>query len=466
MSLRRRLLFGLLTIAAVLVVTNVTLSHRFERYLLERIDVQLNDVASSQLFRVERPLRPGRRGPQPQDETLSEYFIAVGDPELAMVRVGSSIGQDDRPEPALTASTLRGQARPPDQVRPFTVPATSGKGKWRLVALESGRGGVTVVGLSLDEVASTVERIRVVQILGTLAVLSTLALVLWWVLRLGVHPIEDMAATADAIAAGDLSRRVEHSGPATEAGRLGVAFNAMLERIQGAFREREASEQRVRQFAADASHELRTPLTSILGYAELWRAGGLEGKDQLADAMSRMEQEGRRMAGLVEDLLVLARLDQNRAPATSPVRLDLLAEDGVRDARAVEPARPIEADLIPITVAGDEAGLRQVIGNLLANARTHTPPSTPVLVRVTNVEGRAVLEVVDRGPGMTPDVTAQVFERFYRADASRSREAGGTGLGLAIVQGIVAGHGGRVSVTSRVGEGTTFMVDLPAATAV
>ncbi|MDQ3107231.1 MAG: hypothetical protein M3Q68_05435, partial [Actinomycetota bacterium] len=210
MSLRRRLLFGLVMVGAVLVVTNLTLSNRFERFLLDRIDRQLTDVASSQVFREDRPQRPGRRGPQPQDETLSEYFIAVGVPGRALVRVGSSLGRDDRPPPDLDAAVLAANLRSPDAAAPFSVGAESGEGEWRLVVLESGRGVVTVLALSLDELASTVARIRLVQILGTLAVLSSLAVVSWWVVRLGVHPIEDMAVTADAIAAGDLSRRVEH----------------------------------------------------------------------------------------------------------------------------------------------------------------------------------------------------------------------------------------------------------------
>lgn len=461
MSLRRRLLLGLFTIGAVLVFTNVTLSQRFERYLLERLDAQLTDVTSSPLFRQDRPQRPGQRGPQPQDETLSEYFIAVGVPERALVRVGSSLGDDTRPAPALDAGVVRRNARRPGRAVPFTVAAESGDGQWRLVSVVSARDRVTVVGLGLDQVESTVARTRLVQLLGTLAVLATLGLVSWWVLRLGVHPIEDMAVTADAIAAGDLSRRVDHPGSATEAGRLGVAFNAMLERIQGAFREREASEDRVRRFAADASHELRTPLTSILGYTELWRAGGLEQRDQLTDAMSRIEHEGRRMAALVEDLLVLARLDQNRLPERTPVRLDLVAADAVRDARAVEPSRPIEAELSPATVSADEAQMRQVLGNLLTNARLHTPGNTPVRVTVEATDGHVVLEVADQGPGMAPEVVSQVFDRFYRADASRGRGAGGSGLGLAIVQGIVAASGGTVRVESVVGEGSRFVVELP-----
>lgn len=470
MSLRRRLVLGLLLIGAVLVVTNLTLSNRFERFLIDRIDRQLTDVASSRLFQEERPRRPGQpaRGPQADDQTLSEYFIAIADPATGRsVRVGSALG-DDRAAPVLDAATLTRNARRPQEARPFTAPATDGENQWRLVALDSGpRDVVTVFGLSLAEVESTAGRIRLVQILGTLAVLSTLGLVTWWVLRLGVHPIEDMAVTADAIAAGDLSRRVEHPGAGTEAGRLGIAFNAMLERIQVAFRERQASEERVRRFAADASHELRTPLTSIMGYAELYRAGGLRGRGELGDAMGRIEQEGRRMATLVEDLLLLARLDQKRAPERAPVRLDSLAADAVADALAVEPDRPVSLLVVPVVVEGDEHQLRQVVGNLLANARAHTPPGTPVRVVVgfDAATSMARLEVADEGPGMAPEVAARVFDRFFRADASRGRAAGGSGLGLAIVAGIAESHGGRAGVDSAPGAGSRFVVELPAAAA-
>ena len=467
MSLRRRLLLGLVTIAAVLVLTNLTLANRYETFLLQRIDDQLVDVASRPVFRGDRG--PGRRGPD--EQTLSEYFIAVGDPATGQLRTTpSAFADESRPPPTLVAGELARRAqRPPE---PFTASARSGDGTWRLVAVGNGRlGGVTVVGLSLDEIDTTMDRMRAVQRLGTLAVLASLGLVFWWVLRLGVHPIEDMAETADAIAAGDLSRRVTPPRGRTEAGRLASAFNAMLERIQQAFREREASEERVRRFAADASHELRTPLTSILGYAELYRAGGLRGDDELAGAMGRVEQEGRRMKALVEDLLQLARLDEHRALERRPVRLDELVLGAVGDARAVEPDRPISDALSPAVVDGDEGQLRQVVSNLLANARAHTPAGTPVHVSVARREdGTAVLEVADEGPGIDEATAARVFDRFYRADPSRARDgaatadgaAGGSGLGLAIVHAVVAAHGGRVGVSSSPGRGARFTVELPA----
>ena len=427
MSLRRRLALGLVVIGAVLVMTNLTLAARYQTYLLERVDRQLVDVASRPVLRDEGR-GPGRR--PPDEQTLSEYFLAVGNPRTGQLRQVGSAFAEDRPPPRLEPAEIAARASTRFAPEPFDAPAQTGDGTWRLIAVDAGRNGVVVVGLSLSEIEGTIDRMRNVQRIGTLAVLATLGLVFWWVLRLGVHPIEDMAAAADEIAAGDLSRRVTPSPGRTEAGRLASAFNAMLERIQQAFREREASEERVRRFAADASHELRTPLTSILGYAELYRAGGLRGKDELAGAMGRVEQEGQRMKALVEDLLQLARLDSHRSPDRSVVRLDELVAGAVRDARA------------------------------------HTPQGTPVHVSVSRRDdGVAVLEVADEGPGMDPATAAKVFDRFFRADPSRTRGdgvSGGSGLGLAIVDAIVSAHSGRAEVSSAPGQGARFTVELPA----
>ena len=456
MSLRRRLLVGLVAVAAVLVVSNVVLSGIIESFLLDRVDRQLVEAAP-------RVFRGDRGRPSPDAETLSEYFLAVGDPESgSLTHLKSAFADETEPPPVLRRDDVLAYLAGHDEpLQPFTADASEGSGSWRLVAIEEPRFGTAVVGVSLDEVEATVERIRLVQVFGTLAVLSALGLISWWMLRLGVHPIEDMARTADAIAGGDLSQRVEHPGERTEAGRLGVALNSMLTRIEEAFRAREASEARVRRFAADASHELRTPLTSIQGYAELWRAGGLRSEPELAEAMRRMEQEAHRMGTLVEDLLLLARLDQRRPLEEGDVRLDRLVADAVQDARAVEPDRPIELVVEPVTVTGDEMRLRQVVGNLLSNARAHTPARTPVRVSVGAAGDTARLEVADDGPGMEPDVAAKVFERFYRADRSRARARGGAGLGLSIVSAIAEAHGGTATVASEPGRGSRFVVELP-----
>jgi two-component system OmpR family sensor kinase len=454
MSLRRRLVVGFLAVAAVLVGTNVVLYGTFHSFLLDRVDRQLADLAARPLLRGGRP---------PPQEALTEHYLAVARADGTGVRpVGSSLLDTGRPPPALPAEAILGHAVPRGApVDPFTAVAEGGDGSWRVAVLATGARGLAVVGVSLDDLDATLDRIRAVQVAATVAVLGALAVVSWWTLRVGVHPLEAMARTADDIAAGGLSRRVEHPDPRTEAGRLGLALNAMLERIQGAFREREASEARVRRFAADASHELRTPLTSVKGYVELWQAGGLRDEAALADAMRRMGQETGRMTALVEDLLLLARLDQQREVDRAPVRLDELAADAVADARAVEPDRPVALDVPgPVVVRGDEAHLRQLLANLVANARVHTPPGTPVHVSVAAVGGVARVVVADEGPGMAPEVAAKVFDRFFRADPARSRAAGGAGLGLSIVAAVAEAHGGRATVESAVGQGSRFVVEL------
>ena len=462
MSLRRRVLLGIVVVAFVLVGTNVVLAANYRSVLLDRVDAQLVDAAG-------RPqLRDGGPGGRPRfrDENLSEYVIGMINNADDGLTIIPSAFADEKPMPKLTAEKVRAKAGlSPRTAKPFTVGSVEGSGRWRVIAVgrPGPQGSVAMLALSLDDMQATLNRTRAVQAAGTLAVLAALGLVLWWVLRLGVHPIEDMAATADAIAEGDLSSRVAHPGPETEAGRLGIAINSMLGRIEEAFRAREASEARVRRFAADASHELRTPLTSIQGYAELWRTGALKGKEKQNDAMRRIEQEAQRMSALVEDLLVLARLDQGRPLERTPVRLDQIVDDAVRDARAVEPDRPVALDAHePVVVQGDDNRLRQVVSNLLANARDHTPPGTPVRVSVRRENGVARIEVADDGPGMSSDVAAQVFERFYRADSSRVRAAGGTGLGLSIVAAVAEAHGGKATVESAVGRGSCFVVEVPA----
>jgi signal transduction histidine kinase len=273
-----------------------------------------------------------------------------------------------------------------------------------------------------------------------------------------------MASRADLItSSGDLAARMPDPGDRHEAGRLAAAINTMLDRIQQAFGARLRSEQKVRQFAADASHELRTPLTTIRGYAELYRQGAL-GPDELPSAMRRIEQEAERMSMLVAELLELARLDRTSSLDLTETDLAALARDAVADARAVEPDRPVIAEVPPsLVVIADESRIRQVLANLLGNVRAHTPAGTPAAVRLYGHKGGAVLEVADAGPGMSEQEAARAFDRFYRSarGSEPSRDGTGSGLGLSIVQAIAAAHGGYVRLRSAPGAGTTVQLWIP-----
>jgi two-component system OmpR family sensor kinase len=273
-----------------------------------------------------------------------------------------------------------------------------------------------------------------------------------------------MAETATAIAGGDLSRRVDEQDGTSEIGQLGVAFNGMLTQIEGEVAERRASEERLRRFAADASHELRTPLTSIRGYAELFRRGAADRPEDLALTMRRIESEATRMTSLVDDLLLLARLDRKRPLERNPVDVGRIVHDVVAGERVVHPDREYRLEADGVRVLGDEARLRQVLLNLIANAASHTPAGTSIEVAVRSERGEAVIEVADHGEGLTPEDAERVFERFFRVDAARARgDGGGSGLGLAIVAAIVDAHGGRVEVESTPGHGARFRVRLPGA---
>ncbi|MBB5808102.1 two-component system OmpR family sensor kinase [Saccharothrix ecbatanensis] len=315
-----------------------------------------------------------------------------------------------------------------------------------------------------DELTSRVAGVAIISSIGTvLAVIVASA----FAVKRGLRPLDDIAATADKIGSGDLSRgdlsrRVPIEEERTEIGRLGGALNAMLGQVESAFRDKEASEARLRRFIADASHELRTPIATIRGYAELFHRGAAERPDDLAKVTSRIESEAKRMGTLVDELLLLARLDQGLAAYREPVDLTVLAADAVADAAARAPGRSLRVEQEgAVVVSGDTARLRQVLANLLSNVLQHTPPESSSTVRV-HVEGEdAVVEVADTGPGLESDECARVFERFFRTDAARARDGGGAGLGLSIVESVVVAHGGRVGVTSDKGVGTTFRITLP-----
>ena len=473
MSLRRRVLLGCLVVAAVLLGTDVVLASTFRSFLLGRVDQQVVQAADPLVHGRFRGSFAGRipspsSNPTGEQRVYTEYYIGLAAADGTVSRLGPGLRENDQSAPKVSASAVAGHLSPSaDDLRPFTVPSSTGGGQWRVVVVQrtGGDDGTLIFGARLNDMDATLGRMLTVEGVATVLVLAALAAMALWVLRLGVRPLAHMAETAGHIAAGDLSQRVEHADDRTEAGQLGTALNAMLEQIEEAFDERAATEERLRQFVADASHELRTPLTSIRGYAELWRAGGLREAGDVGEAMRRMEQEARRMGLLVDDLLLLARLDQGRPLETAPLAFDRLVDDAVRDARAVEPDRPIDLTAEAVTVVGDDHRLRQVIGNLLANARLHTPPGTPVHVSLRAGGDRVRLEVADEGPGLAPEVAARVFERFYRGDPARTRARGGSGLGLSIVAAVAEAHGGRVSVDTAPGAGARFVVDLPRAQA-
>jgi two-component system OmpR family sensor kinase len=323
-------------------------------------------------------------------------------------------------------------------------------------------GTSTIVAIPLTETHQTLTRLVKVEAVVITAVLIFLGLLSWLLVGIGLRPLDRMGKTADAIAGGDLSHRVEPADERSEIGRLGLALNRMLHRIEQSFAERQASENRLRQFLADASHELRTPLVSIRGYAELHRLGATPEKEDVDRSMTRIEQEAQRMGVLVEDMLTLARLDETHEHGSELVDMSALAKDSVDDAKVVEPDREITLDAPePHEVRGDTHQLQQVLANLLRNALVHTPAGTKIEVSVTRSGDDVRVDIRDHGPGLPDGVGDQLFERFWRAEAGRERGKAGSGLGLSIVNGIVTQHGGRVHARNADGGGAVFSVWLP-----
>jgi len=473
LSLRARLVVGVIVLAAVgLLAADVATYKSLSSFLIHRTDTTLDAAhvaVEHALF--QRPPGPGG-GPGNTIDTLAAAapgaYIQLR--KLDGTVVGSQAipqfsQQETPPPPRLPASITVPAAGPSggDRVRYFTVSAQSGGSRYRVRASIEPQAStyLLIVATSLSSVDSTLHQLLLIELAVTAAVLVAIALLGLWVVRLGLRPLVEIEETAGAIAAGDLSRRVERADERTEVGRLGLALNAMLSQIESAFRAREASEQRLRRFVSDASHELRTPLTAVRAYAELFARGADKRPDDLARAMTGISRESERMSLLVDDLLLLARLDEGRPLERKDVELERVVGDAVETARTVEPDRPIELHAEHAVVVGDRDRLRQVVDNLLANARSHTPAGAPVEVSVASVNGDAVIEVADHGPGMSPEDVGRVFERFYRADASRSRGSGGVGLGLSIVAAVAEAHGGTASASSEPGAGTTFRVTLP-----
>ena len=486
MSLRTRLLVGLVALVAVGLVTVGAVTYAEQRsFLLQRVDQEVT-LASP---RVSHDLDgtngagpptsfghgggyapgPGAGGPPGGAPDGSVGVPPSLPPSTYSVRL-SATGQAGTPQvfdgPALAAPKLPAKIplSTPGHVRAVTVGSVGSSGlQYRVYALATPDGpGTTVLAVPLREISQTLNSLLEVEGLVGGGVLLALGLLTLLVIRIGLRPLERMAATADAIAAGDLSRRVEPATTRTEVGRLGLALNAMLQQIERAFAQREASAERLRRFLADASHELRTPLASIRGYAELFRIGAASSPTDINKAMTRIEQEAARMGVLVDDLLTLARLDELPEVTHGPVDVTELARDAVEDARAIAADRTIELRATGrALVLGDAHHLRQVIGNLMRNATVHTPPGTPIEVNVTTDAGDVVLTVCDHGPGLPVGADDAIFDRFWRADPGRGRGKAGAGLGLAIVASVVAAHGGRASAVDTPGGGATFVIRIP-----
>lgn len=461
--LRVTLVLALVLLAALgLLGSGIAVTSALEKSLLNRTDQQLHDAAVA----WDRP-PPSLPPVAPKDPRNgpSSFYIVTRNNSSGEVFTLPPFNDDAVPD--LPASSVRG---------PVTVGSLNGSPvQWRVLTVRK-PDAVTTVGLPLTQNTDTVNRLIRLQLMVGALVLAALALAAYFVIRRSLRPLRRVENIAAAIARGDLYRRVPVRGNNTEVDQLSQSLNSMLTQIQQAFAataESEAaarsSEARMRRFVADASHELRTPLTTIRGFAELYRQGAATDP---AVFMNRIEHESERMGLLVEDLLMLARLDAQRPLEHGSVDLLAVASDAVHNTRAIDaaarpdgPRRVIELEIRSgegtLEVTGDEARLRQVLSNLLGNALTHTPPEAAVTLRLTPRQDDVLLEIADTGPGLPSEEAERIFERFYRTDSSRARISGGTGLGLSIVQALVVAHNGSVSVDSTPGEGTTFTVRLP-----
>jgi two-component system, OmpR family, sensor kinase len=472
LSLRSRLILGVIFLTLVgLAAADIATYSSLQSFLVQRTDKSLDDAHHV----VDAGLHRPHGGAAPSEAGVPGYYVQIRRPNGTVVvsafdsRFG---GDDDDPPPNLPESVNlheSDQAAPgqDERVAYFTTSADDGD-HYRVRAWTQSDSPYTFfVAAPLKDVDSTLHRLLLIELLVTGLVLAGIAALGLWVVRLGLRPLAAIGATASRIADGDLTQRVARTDERTEVGRLGLALNAMLGQIESGFRAKEASERKLRRFVADASHELRTPLAAVRAYAELFTRGAAERPADLERSMAGIARESERMSLLVDDLLLLARLDEGRPLEQKPVRLDELVHEAVDAAHAVDPDRRVDVVLAEAVVVGDGNRLRQVVDNLLANARAHTPPGTPVHVTLETAvdagESRAVLTVRDEGPGLDAAHGERIFQRFYRSDESRSRASGGVGLGLAIVAAVAEAHGGRASVESEPGHGAAFRVELPLA---
>ena len=483
--LRSRLVALLLVlVAAALLLAGAATVAALRGYLFNQVDRNLTDMVQSRASAAALPIPdsgfgPPRPGPIGRDVIYVQVSDATG--STHEVSAQSATVADPPVLPDLTVAEVTARAG-----EGYVVDSESGDTRWRVVSapLADGSGSVSVA-LDIGGIDATVRRLMLIELAIGILVLLVLGITGRILVRRSLRPLGVVEETAAAIAAGDLERRAPASDPRTEVGSLAHSFNTMVDDLAGALAAQQASERaardsagraraseaRMRQFVADAGHELRTPLTSVRGFAELYRIGAVEQGAALDDAMSRIEAEAARMGVLVDDLLLLARLDQQRPLEISEVDVVDLVTDAVTAARASAPERVLSVHVsdaaVGLCAPGDPLRLRQVVDNLLSNALRYSPPDQPVDIRVGTVAagggqpGWATIAVVDHGAGMSPEVAARVFERFYRADAARSRQEGGSGLGLAIVAAIVAAHGGRVDLDTGIDRGCEFTVWLP-----
>jgi two-component system OmpR family sensor kinase len=470
-SLRTRLVAGLLALAAVGLVLLAGVTYYEQRHFLyDRVDQQAKAATSRMPEDGAAPPRgvpfgyqggalpPAGRGRPGDGDDHSPAGPAGGTITFQQSASGTTSGETclstcySTTLPTLPKELAAGTIT--------TIKASNTGVRYRVSTTpRNGSGVLRGAAVPLTEADATLHRLLRIEGLVIAGILLALGALAWWLVRIGLRPLERIGVTAGSIAAGDLSRRVDPAEPRTEVGRLGLALNRMLERLEEAFAKQRASEDRLRTFLADASHELRTPLASIRGYAELFRIGAARDPADTEKAMSRIESEAARMGVLVEDLLTLARLDEVRDLIREDVDLSRLAGDAVETA----PDREIDVGTSGrVTVPGDPHQLRQVFANLLRNALVHTPSGTPIEVDVRHDDATVVLEVRDHGPGLPTDENEALFERFWRAESGRERGKAGSGLGLAIVAGIVAAHHGEVHAENAAGGGARFTVRLPA----
>ena len=471
MSLRLRLLLTLAPLFIIgLAAADFGTYAALQSSLLQGVDKQLVVIAPGVLNVLENTTEQGgppHGGFGQQDAlpagTYGELVDSSGVPSVAGYPYGATVQTTSTSHPVFPAGIAKHIGTT------LTVPGTGSWESYRVLvsAVQQPFPGPSqyalVVAVPLDGVESTLSTLLLFEI-GISSGITLIVLVATWLLvRRGMRPLERMGATARSIAARGPGSRVTPSNERTEVGRLGLALNEMLGQIERAFAERDVTEQRLRHFVSDASHELRTPLTSMRGYAELLQRNPNMSRDDVVLAMRRIEDETRRMGVLVDDLLLLARLDQGRPLDKAPVDLTSMVNDAVSDARAADPERTVTARIeTPMVVTGDDLRLRQAVANLMRNALVHTPTGSPVEVALLSQNGHAEIDVIDHGPGVPPEQRQRIFERFHRADPDRSRDQGGSGLGLSISTAVVTAHGGRISLIDTPGGGATFRIELPA----